>query len=180
MRNIKGITLVALVVTIIILLILAGISIATLTGSGLFEKARLAEQESKNAQEREEAEIAKYINEIDNQINSSRNNNNWSNLYKGSIADCKDIDITNYKNIRIAFLSKDTNYQFREWKYFDTEMLGAIPTESDKTAFGIEAMSGAEVYLVIYFKMENNKISYNSVSNKHWTIEKFDLIIQGI
>ena len=44
----KGITLVALVVTIIILLILAGISIATLTGSGLFEKARLAEQKSKN------------------------------------------------------------------------------------------------------------------------------------
>ena len=38
-----------LVITIIILLILAGISIATLTGSGLFEKARLAEQESKNS-----------------------------------------------------------------------------------------------------------------------------------
>ena len=47
LRKNKGITLVALVVTIIILLILAGISIATLTGSGLFEKARLAEQESK-------------------------------------------------------------------------------------------------------------------------------------
>ena len=37
-RN-NGITLIALVITIIILLILAGISISTLTGSGLLGKA---------------------------------------------------------------------------------------------------------------------------------------------
>ena len=40
----KGITLVALVITIIILLILAGISIAQLTGNGLFENAKLAKE----------------------------------------------------------------------------------------------------------------------------------------
>ena len=39
MKEQKGITLVALVITIIILLILAGISIATLTGeNGLFKR----------------------------------------------------------------------------------------------------------------------------------------------
>ncbi len=38
-RKDTGITLVALVITIIILLILAGISISSLTGSGLFGKA---------------------------------------------------------------------------------------------------------------------------------------------
>ena len=38
----KGITLVALVITIIILLILAGISIATLSQTGLFKKAKEA------------------------------------------------------------------------------------------------------------------------------------------
>ena len=38
MRNNKGVTLVALVITIIILLILAGVSIATLSDSGLFQK----------------------------------------------------------------------------------------------------------------------------------------------
>lgn len=36
----KGITLVALVITIIILLILAGISISTLTNTGIFGKAK--------------------------------------------------------------------------------------------------------------------------------------------
>ena len=38
----RGITLIALVITIIILLILAGISISALTGSGLFSKAQEA------------------------------------------------------------------------------------------------------------------------------------------
>ena len=40
----KGITLVALIITIIILLILAGISIANLTQTGLFEKAQEAKE----------------------------------------------------------------------------------------------------------------------------------------
>ncbi len=39
MKKQNGITLVALVITIIILLILAGISIAALSNQGLFQKA---------------------------------------------------------------------------------------------------------------------------------------------
>ena len=43
MRNQKGITLIALVITIIVLLILAGVSIAMLTGdNGLLTKSRQA------------------------------------------------------------------------------------------------------------------------------------------
>lgn len=45
----RGITLVALVITIIILLILSGIAIAELTGNGLFEKSKRAQQETLNA-----------------------------------------------------------------------------------------------------------------------------------
>lgn len=41
----KGITLIALVVTIVVLLILASISIATLTGdSGLIQKSKMAKE----------------------------------------------------------------------------------------------------------------------------------------
>ena len=57
MKN-KGITLVALVVTIIILLILAGITIAELTGSGLLSKAKLAANESKYANAAEKVALA--------------------------------------------------------------------------------------------------------------------------
>ena len=51
-NNQKGITLIALVITIIILLILAGISIAALTNTGLFEKAKDAKVETQIARNR--------------------------------------------------------------------------------------------------------------------------------
>ena len=46
----KGITLVALVITIIILLILAGISILALTNQGLFKNAQKAKETTEEAQ----------------------------------------------------------------------------------------------------------------------------------
>ena len=52
-NNQKGITLVALVITIIILLILAGISILSLTDNGLFEKTEEAKEKSEISNEKE-------------------------------------------------------------------------------------------------------------------------------
>lgn len=53
-RNEKGITLVALVITIIILLILAGITIGLVTGkNGILMQATRATEETKIAQEKE-------------------------------------------------------------------------------------------------------------------------------
>ena len=45
-KNTKGITLVALVITIVVLLILAGISIQAITNTGLFTKAQQAKEET--------------------------------------------------------------------------------------------------------------------------------------
>ena len=64
----KGITLIALIITIIILLILAGISISALTQTGLFEKAKQAEPKSKEAQEQENAPLGNYENELNKYI----------------------------------------------------------------------------------------------------------------
>ena len=53
-RNEKGITLIALVITIIVLLILAGVSIAMLTGeNGILTQAQRAEKETGDAKENE-------------------------------------------------------------------------------------------------------------------------------
>ena len=60
----KGITLVALVITIVILLILAGISISILTNTGIFQKAKDAKQKSENAQKEEESFLSEYEKEI--------------------------------------------------------------------------------------------------------------------
>ena len=61
----KGITLVALVITIIILLILATISIQSLTNTGLFQKASEAKEKTQNAEENQ----AKTLNEYEDELN---------------------------------------------------------------------------------------------------------------
>ena len=62
LRNEKGITLVVLVVTIIVLLILAGISIQAITHTGIFSNAKQAELENKRGQVLEYLKL-KLINE---------------------------------------------------------------------------------------------------------------------
>ena len=64
-KSTRGITLIALVITIIILLILAGISISALTNQGLFKNAKIAQ----NATERAEVEQGKTLNEYEDEIN---------------------------------------------------------------------------------------------------------------
>ena len=65
LENKKGITLVALVITIIILLILATISIQSLTNTGLFKNAQKAKDETQNAAENQ----AKILNEYEDELN---------------------------------------------------------------------------------------------------------------
>ena len=67
MKDQKGITLVALVITIIILLILAGISIATLTGeNGLFKRAKDAKNNTVDAQNAENKALNSYTDAMNN------------------------------------------------------------------------------------------------------------------
>ena len=60
----KGITLVALVITIILLLILSGISISALTNTGIFQKAKDAKQASENAEKKQEETLDNYEKEL--------------------------------------------------------------------------------------------------------------------
>ena len=76
MKNEIGITLVALIVTIIILLILAGISIQGLTQTGLFENAKQAKKTTENSQEKENIILGSYENKINEIVDSSTRENN--------------------------------------------------------------------------------------------------------
>ncbi len=59
LKNDKGITLIALVITIIILLILAGVAIATLTGeNGLFARAKQAKQTQTESEMKEKLNLS--------------------------------------------------------------------------------------------------------------------------
>ena len=70
MKEQKGITLVALVITIIILLILAGIAIASITNeNGLFNRAKQAKNNTIDSQNVENEAINSYNSAIDEALN---------------------------------------------------------------------------------------------------------------
>ena len=77
MKQKKGITLLALVITIIILLILAGITLnLTLGQNGIITRAKEAGKNYMDAAEREQYDLAKFLNETENMINQTGGNEN--------------------------------------------------------------------------------------------------------
>ena len=68
----KGITLIALVITIIVLLILAGVTIATLTGdNGILTKAQSTKIQSERASIKEQIELAVVASRINDNLDAS-------------------------------------------------------------------------------------------------------------
>ena len=81
-KNSKGITLIALVITIIVLLILAGVTIATLTGdNGILNQAGKAKDKTTEAEaiERVQVEVAGSYG-IDGTIDKEQLNKNLKNI----------------------------------------------------------------------------------------------------
>ena len=65
----SGITLIALVITIIILLILSGITISSLTNTGLFKNAKEAKNRTEDAQRQEQDLLNQYEEELNKYAN---------------------------------------------------------------------------------------------------------------
>ena len=77
-KSTKGITLVALVITIIILLILAAISIQSLTNTGLFKNAQKAKDETQNAAENQAKILNEYEDELNKYVFDNKNKTDWT------------------------------------------------------------------------------------------------------
>ena len=82
-KNTKGITLVGLVITIVVLLILAGISIQAITNTGLFTKAQQAKEETAKKEEEEQTVMNGYQDAIDQYASGiSNDNGGWNSTKK--------------------------------------------------------------------------------------------------
>ena len=122
MNKNKGITLIALIITIVILLILAGITIGTLTGeNGLFTRAQQAKEKTIEAQKNEDETISKYMEQIDEYIldyaNGKWNENqkvNSPQLMEGMTGVYWD---ETGKEVEVTSTNKDNwyNYDKKEW-----------------------------------------------------------------
>ncbi len=69
MKGQKGITLVALVITVVVMLILAGVAIAAVVdGNGLFNSTRDAANKYEVSAEQENQLLKQLMNYVDNQL----------------------------------------------------------------------------------------------------------------
>ena len=98
MKNTKGITLVALVVTIIILLILAGVAITALMQTNLFKQAEQAKNATENAQKEENVILGSYEDKIDEIIGSREQITVDKDEYEQLLKDVENLKTRNANN----------------------------------------------------------------------------------
>lgn len=97
-NNTKGITLVVLVITIIILLILAGITISSLTNTGIFEKAKEAKEKTIKENEKEQIQLILLNSKISTEGYEKLNQNNLQKLLNEQFGTNKIIVTNNEDN----------------------------------------------------------------------------------
>ena len=144
----RGITLVALVITIIILLILAGISISALTNQGLFKNAQKAKKTTEEAQKKETDLLEQYESELNKYIENGRWDGkvNKPELMTGMSA-IKFTDPTDSaEGTTVDTTSNDTewyNYENKKWANAKTED-GSMWVWIPRYAYRIHKENGVE------------------------------------
>ena len=144
----KGITLIALVITIIILLILAGISISALTNQGLFKNAQKAKETTEEAQRKETALLDQYESELNKYVENGRWDGkvNKPELMTGMSA-IKFTDPTDSaEGTTVDTTSNDTewyNYEDKKWANAKTED-GSMWVWIPRYAYRIHKENGVE------------------------------------
>ncbi len=155
----KGITLVALVITIIILLILAGVAITALTQTGLFENAKQAKDAMENAQTKENATLD--VNKIDGKISGDREN--IENIGVELLTDPIIIDTST------NFEEKNLDFEISDISQYNYLLLTYGPyTESNKS-FGISTQLLNKKTIENSIKNKDSIIYLNSATGTNWS-----------
>lgn len=176
LKNKRGITLIALVITIIILLILAGITIVALTGdNGLFARAQQAKETTKNAQEKENFILGSYENGIKNIDNSSREIEGNSAIITGVEFEVKNTSST-YIELTISITASNEEdvlgYHIIAINANDNSQVSSkITTEKDVKLEGLKANSKYNIFVAAYDKYNKVKYSQNKTIQ---TCSEFD------
>jgi type II secretory pathway pseudopilin PulG len=161
MKNTKGITLVALVITIIILLILAGISIQTITQTNLFKKAEQAKEETEQAQEKENEMLSNYIDSMNEYLpDTLADKVKKGKIEIGSYVNYSPDTINNekYKELisNLATYSGNTNKDYNTAETIKQEELKwRILDVKDGQVRLISAITGAKIGLTGYNAYNN-------------------------
>ena len=194
MKENKGITLVALVITIIILIILAGITISMVLGEdGLIGKAKKGAEEYKNAAADEQTMLGK-INEL-----FENNGSTGENTPSGpTVADVTVSNYGQYVDLGTNILTKtvqleDGTYPATDWRVFKKDDNGVwliladyMPKEKLPSGTGLIAHSDDGYLYSIYKNTKSelitglNSSSWKSLISENTSLyNNTDVIVKG-
>ena len=160
-KRCKGITLIALVVTIVVLLILAGVSISMLTGNnGIITQAQNAKKETEEAEEKEKIQLA-VLDAI-----SKNDDLTEENLQKEIDDEFGSGETKVYENgdedFSVIFQNKDSNYRIEDGEVTKIDIAFKIKDKGDLQDFMKEVNDGNSfkdqyVYLLEDIDLENEE-----------------------
>ena len=169
----KGITLIALVVTIIVLLILAGISIVMLTGqNGILNRAVEAKEKTEVAQEEENEKLQGYEDTINQYVPSSNGGTTGGSLPTGTGTTPYLPDESKFEKVEgtdlgtgLVIKEKKTG---SEYVWVEVPRTTAVYPEGklNITEFTDEEYNNIETYLHTYTNEYRKGTSYNDVYYK--------------
>ena len=146
LRMQKGITLIALVITIIVLLILAGVTIATLTGdNGILTRASESKEKTGKAQEEENLKLAVTSSQMKNVNTREITKENLENAIKEQFGNNKDFLVTDNGDGSFLVNMNDTNriyYVDETGEVITEENMLKITTADELKAFRDDVNSG--------------------------------------
>ena len=145
-RKQKGITLVALVITIIVLLILAGVTIATFTGeNGILSRATESKNKTEEAQEKEGLELAVASSQMDDVNTLEITEEKLSDAIKQQLGNNKDFSITDNGNGSFLVNMNNTQRMYyidETGEVIDQSKMLKISTADELKAFRDDVNSG--------------------------------------
>ena len=171
MNNKRGITLVALVITIVILLILAGISIIGLTKTGVLKNAELAKEEYQKSVKKEENDL--------NKINEYIKGNRENNAKESELIQEVTFEVIETKgiSIKVQINVKETNEN--DARVYFVYINDEVVSVKDENIIKIEKLNIATEYKIKCGVIDKNGNIKESLENKVQTLEK-EVLYDGV
>ena len=183
-ENVRGITLIALVITIIVLLILAGVSIAMLTGeNGVLTKANESKDETKISEEKEQINLSYSSGMLDSEgeyvdaKNMEDELKELSGLDGIKVTDNGDGSLTVYfpdtghyylvSNGSIKEIEIYDEEEFEEVELGDVNVLVSNVNTNSVTVYADKEITNAKKYVYYYKPSLSSNYFYGGESNTY-------------
>ena len=185
-----GITLVALVITVVVMLILAGVAIAAVVdGDGLFSKTRQAAETYENATKEEGEKIQSLINEIDKYLegNIEEGEETTQDTNPPTIATIESSNIGE-TTFTLTATGADEESGVAKYEFYLNGVLEkTIETTEGTATYNVTGKTGGQSYkykVIVYdavgLSKESSEITVTTVVGKIGDFVNYSVVVDGV